>query len=107
MTAEEVELGSNHFITMAVWDPDLLLNPQAQKYASQLPLKCSGIVRHIKSNGEDCTGVITFDSNIAREIFDGPFWQVDSWYPLTLSPSLLCHCGDHGYIKNGKWVIVP
>jgi hypothetical protein len=24
---------------------------------------------------------------------------------LTLSPSLLCmRCGDHGFIRNGKWV---
>jgi hypothetical protein len=23
---------------------------------------------------------------------------------LTLSPSLLCSCGDHGFIRDGKWV---
>ena len=22
---------------------------------------------------------------------------------LTLSPSIRCDCGDHGYIRNGKW----
>lgn len=24
--------------------------------------------------------------------------------PLTISPSLLCRCGDHGFIRDGKWV---
>ena len=23
--------------------------------------------------------------------------------PLTLSPSVLCQCGAHGYIRNGQW----
>jgi hypothetical protein len=23
---------------------------------------------------------------------------------LTLSPSILCSCGDHGFIQGGKWV---
>jgi hypothetical protein len=30
-------------------------------------------------------------------------WQVLCMEPLTLSPSLLCHCGDHGYIQGGRW----
>lgn len=34
-------------------------------------------------------------------------WKVES--PaidehLTLSPSILCPCGDHGFIRDGKWV---
>ena len=24
--------------------------------------------------------------------------------PLTVAPSLLCACGDHGFIRDGKWV---
>lgn len=34
-------------------------------------------------------------------------WKVESWEPLTLSPSLLCmrkECGTHGFIREGKWV---
>jgi len=32
-------------------------------------------------------------------------WQVESWEPLTISPSVLCLiCGDHGFIRNGSWV---
>lgn len=30
-------------------------------------------------------------------------WQVASLEPLTLSPSLLCPCGVHGFIRAGRW----
>lgn len=31
-------------------------------------------------------------------------WQVESWEPITLSPSLLCTaCGHHGFLRNGQW----
>jgi hypothetical protein len=105
MTAEAIDLGMGHSIRVAVWDPDLDLNPQAVKYKDRLPLKCSGIVRHKTNDGIACEGAITFDSEIAREVFNGPFWQVECWDPLTLSPSLLCKCGDHGFIRQGKWVV--
>jgi hypothetical protein len=107
MTSQAIDLGSDHSITIAVWDPDLKLNPMAEKYRADLPLKCTGLVTHKTPDGKNCDGAITFDSPIAREVFDGPFWTVESWDPLTLSPSLLCHCGDHGFIKHGKWVLVP
>jgi hypothetical protein len=103
-SSEEIYLGSDHYIRIAVWDPDLSLNPTAVKYKDSLPLNCSGIIRHKNSDGNDCEGVITFDSKIAREVMMGPFWEVESWDPLTLSPSILCSCGDHGFIKQGKWV---
>lgn len=58
-----------------------------------------------------CEGGITFDTPSARafhERYDGgrPFvaWQVQSWDPLTISPSIKCDCGDHGYIREGRWV---
>lgn len=30
-------------------------------------------------------------------------WQLENLEPLTLSPSLLCQCGVHGFIRNGRW----
>ena len=110
---DRTDLGSGHSIMIAVWDPDLELNPDCVKYKDNLPLKCSGIIRHQLpgvnpgTQGGYCEGVVTFDSPIAREVFSGPFWTVESWNQLTLSPSILCRsCGDHGYIKQGKWVSV-
>lgn len=29
--------------------------------------------------------------------------QLISSDPLTISPSLLCSCGDHGFLKQGEW----
>ncbi len=46
-----------------------------------------------------------------RKVFpDNQYWAVESWEPLTVSPSLLCTpdkggCGDHGFIKQGRWVL--
>lgn len=31
-------------------------------------------------------------------------WQVECLDPVTLSPSLLCPCGHHGFIRQGRWV---
>jgi hypothetical protein len=37
---------------------------------------------------------------------DVPIWTMTSKDPLTLSPSFLCHCGHHGFIREGRWVQV-
>lgn len=101
---ERIDLGHDHVIRLAVWNPDLGLNPQFAHLAGQLPVTTSGIVTHKLPDGGECEGAITFDSPIARDNFSGPFWTVESWEPLTLSPSLLCSCGDHGFIREGRWV---
>ena len=31
-------------------------------------------------------------------------WTLVAYDPLTVAPSLLCACGDHGFIRDGKWV---
>lgn len=72
-----------------------------------------GIMYHLKDDypAGYCSGGITFDVPYLNPSFrthaDGaarPVWQVQSLDPLTISPSLLCHCGDHGFIREGKWV---
>jgi hypothetical protein len=57
-------------------------------------------------NGARCGGYVTFDSEVARTAFAGTSkWTVESWEPMTLSPSILCRsCGRHGFIRQGKWV---
>jgi len=105
MAGDVLDLGHGHTIQIAVWDPDLDLNPGLRHLAEQFPAKTSGIVTHKLPDGGECSGAITFDVPLAREHLTGPFWTVESWEPLTLSPSLLCHCGDHGYIRNGQWVV--
>lgn len=47
-------------------------------------------------------GRVLFDLPGVREAFpDHPLWTVESWEPLTLSPSLLCRsCGNHGWVRG-------
>jgi hypothetical protein len=65
------------------------------------------IQSHPRPDGQGrCEGGGLFDLPGIREAFpDRAVWQVESWEPLTLSPSLLCSaCGHHGFIRGGRWV---
>lgn len=54
-----------------------------------------------KSTGDLCGGWVAFD---IPECTWKKKWTVNSYDPLDLSPSLQCTtCGNHGYIKQGKW----
>jgi len=99
----DLDLGSGHWLSFTSWAPDRFCNPQ---YA-HLPDddRIGGIITHELPGGKMCQGSIWFDKPVVREVFPGrPVWTVHSWEPLTLSPSFLCHCGDHGFIREGKWV---
>lgn len=107
------DLGDGHTISYLAWHPNRKLNPHYDGIEDTEAL--SAIVGHYRSdNKEYCEGVITFDSPTARALNvihqqrgykPSALWQVHSWKPLTLSPSLLCtECGDHGYIRQAKWV---
>jgi hypothetical protein len=65
-----------------------------------------GIIdHHAKPDGSQCGGgSVLFDVQ-ANAGFAADKWQVVSREPLHLEPSLLCRiCGDHGFIRDGKWV---
>lgn len=56
-------------------------------------------------------GGVWFDTPEARAAYETQrpgnmaYWQVQSWDPLTIHPSIACNnCGNHGYIQQGKWV---
>lgn len=61
---------------------------------------------HQKADGTWCGGWVTFAGSAwARQFPNAPHWHVVSADPLTLAPSLLCRsCGDHGFIRDGRWV---
>lgn len=98
-----IDLGDGHAVSYVQWAPDRDLNPQ---YADLPDVERYGAeVKHTTPQGKPCAGYVTFDSETARRIATGaPMWTVESWEPLTLSPSLLCSCGDHGFIRGGQWV---
>ena len=106
-TAIGHDLGHDHFLRYFSWAPEDLPGNR-QLYGTQLPNveKAGVIIRHQRPNGDWCESAIHFD---LRELMlmrnEGHVWQVISWEPLTLSPSLLCRlCGDHGFIRDGRWV---
>lgn len=103
MTSNEVDLGHGHRLRIFSWDPDRTLNPQ---YDGIPPEPRAGAIidhPHAKT-GEPCSGAVMFDTPTMRQVQpDRVFWKVESWEPLTLSPSIACSCGDHGYVRNGRW----
>lgn len=64
---------------------------------------------HLTKDGKPCKGFVPFEGGAwaseFKEVKNYQAWKVESLEPLTLSPSLLCTvCGDHGFIREGKWV---
>lgn len=116
----DINLGYGHIGIRYGWHPDRDLNPQ---YADRPDIGWLGLtIEHPLGPGpchelhratyDDkrrhcrhcCTGGVMFDIPGA-EHFPGAKWQVVSWDPLTISPSVLCMvCGDHGFIRDGLWV---
>jgi hypothetical protein len=101
----EVDLGHNHWLDYYGWAPDDLPENRA-RYGTPLPRvkKAGAIISHLKPDGSECFAGIHFDLPETKQL-EGARWQVVSWEPLTLTPSLLClTCKDHGFIREGRWV---
>ena len=98
--SEAIDLGSGYSYRLSGWSPDRELNPQYDGITDEprfaLILTCP--------HGD---GSIHLDGETQRRVSpSSPKWTVESWDPLTLSPSLLrMECGCHGFIKAGRWVV--
>lgn len=100
---ESIDLGSGHTLRFFAWAPDRDLNPQYEGLADVE--RAGAIIDHPAPDGSTCSGAVTFDSPTMRALYpEGPLWTVEQDEPLTLSPSVLCSCGDHGFVRDGKWV---
>lgn len=101
----DIDLGDDHKLWFNSWKPDRDLNPQ---YADLPDVERVGAVIEHRSAalGLLCLSGIIFNGPVRDRIdADRDGWTVESWEPLTLSPSLLCRlCGDHGFIREGRWV---
>lgn len=96
---DSLDLGSGFSLRFTSWSPDRALNPQYEGIPDQP--KIGAILTCPHSDGS-----ILFDHGPQYEqIFPNrPKWQVISWDPLTISPSIYCgNCGCHGFIIDGKW----
>lgn len=89
---DELDLGDGHKIVFAEYD--------GEKHVG-------GDVQHPPVAGKcDGHGWVPFEGRAWERAFEGTIasWKIESADPLTLSPSILCRaCGDHGFIRNGKW----
>ena len=102
--SSKIDLGHGHTLTFACWSPDRELNPQYEGLPDVE--RYSALIEHTAPDGTPCAGAVTFAGEVQARIEPNrPVWSVQSWEPLTLSPSVLCRrCGDHGFIREGKWV---
>lgn len=103
---EPVDIGHGHTLRFHGWSPDRELNPQ---YAG-IPdcERAVAVVAHPRADGQPggCMSGAMLDCAPEAVTAGQPTWHVECWEPLTLSPSLLCRmCGDHGFIRGGRWVV--
>lgn len=101
--SERIDLGDGHTAKWVGWRPDRELNPQ---YAGIPDVEKWGLeIVHTSPAGNPCAGFVTMTSEVQRQVAPrATTWDVQSWDPLTLSPSVLCSCGDHGWIRDGRWI---
>lgn len=97
------DLGNDHWAEYSAWAPDRKLNP-SRAHLSDVE-RWGVLIYHHNPAGEWCAGFCTFAGEVQQEIApNATTWTVESWDPLTISPSVLCSCGDHGFIRQGAWV---
>jgi hypothetical protein len=89
----DIDLGDGHTLT---WT----------RYQGEIE---GGIIRHQKSDSP--SGFCEAHFSIRGSKFNAQFRQGAAGWDMTggfesptLSPSFVCHCGDHGWICEGKWV---
>lgn len=99
-----MDLGHGHTGEYVQWAPDRELNPHRAGIPDEP--RYALLIHHTGPDGQPCSGMVTFAGDVQRQVEpDRPnVWQVQSWDPLTISPSVLCSCGDHGFIREGRWV---
>lgn len=103
--AEPVDIGHGHTMTLRyrlLTHRDMTVEPPTEYTTRHL-------VGLHDDHGCGIAGWIPFanaDEPFGTTAHPEHHWQVEDWNPetFTVSPSLLCrHCGDHGFIRNGRW----
>jgi hypothetical protein len=93
----DVELGEGHWLRWTEVEGEL----SGGVIIHTLPEKQPGDIRL----ETECWGhfVLRY-SNWAAEHPQKDTWLLTGHRETpTLSPSFLCHCGDHGYVREGRW----
>lgn len=118
MIAGSIDIGHDHYLHFYGWSPHRGLNPQYDGLADVKTLGAA-IIHRVGPNephpGYDglwgvpgwCAGSVMFkapETEHVLHLFNGATWDVHSWEPLHIEPSVLCACGDHGFIRGGEWI---
>jgi len=101
----DIDLGDDHWLQFMGSGGDGVTNTATGEAVPWTPqIGASVLHRCDKTESGWNEGFVLFD--IPANAADArPKWQISSWDPLTISPSLLQRdCGDHGFIREGKWV---
>lgn len=102
--SEKLDLGMGHFAWFVAFAPDRSIPANAERFRDQPDDPRVGlIVTHdCPKHGPQYKTYIGLNPRLNTA---SACWTVESWEPLTLSPSLLSTCcGDHGFIRNGRWI---
>jgi hypothetical protein len=95
------DFGSGYKGYFVPWQPDRELNPQ---YADLPDLEKAILILSCPHKPNEHAGGVALHPAEYDVAFKGPRWDVISWEPLTINPSILMNdCGCHGYIRNGEW----
>lgn len=99
----DLDLENGYYLKFTMWQPDRELNPQ---YRGVPDIERIGAILRCPHGNR---GGLMFKQ--ADPVYEGIFkdrnwWDVVSWEPLTINPSiqLLAPSCCHGYIREGKWV---
>lgn len=103
MSDESLDFGSGYSGRFIGWHPDRSIPANAERYEglgdvdrAMLLLTCP--------HGDGGIHLDTMRDVLALSGSDH-YWRVESWDPLTLSPSIhRLECGCHGFIREGRWV---
>lgn len=100
---DRIDLGHDHYLTFDSWCPDRELNPQYKDYPDVQ--RWGATIEHpnMQNPEQKHMGGLIFHGEVQDKISPYAKWDVESWEPLTISPSVLCSCGDHGFVRNGRW----
>lgn len=108
-------LGLDHWLSFLQWAPDFSIETNRARWAhleqliAEQPVVGAIVIHRCRTETGYHKGAIHFRTPVTAH-WDPKHaahcWDVESWQPLTLAPSLLsrCPCNDHGFIRGGLWV---
>lgn len=96
-----VDLGKGFSLRYTAWAPDRNIHSNARKFFGVPDVEKIGAILTCRHGVE---GSIMFHLDEAHDALfqNSAHWTVESWEPLTLSPSIQTGC-CHGYIRSGRW----